>query len=50
VGEDGHKVEEVYNIPSKDRWVEKISQRDFGAAFEGSQSEAFEDLRGKSDL
>jgi hypothetical protein len=40
VGEDGHKVEEVYNIPSTDRWENKSSQQDFGATFEGLQSEA----------
>ena len=44
MGEDGHKVEEIYNIPSIDRWTYKSSQRDFGAASEGIQPEESQDL------
>ena len=44
VGEDGHKVEEIYNIPSTDKWENKSSQRDFGATFEGMQPEESKDL------
>jgi len=44
VGEDGHTVEEICNIPSTDKWANKISQQDFGAASEGIQSKASEDL------
>jgi len=35
VGEDGHKVEEIYNIPSRDIWANRSSQQVFGAASEG---------------
>jgi hypothetical protein len=40
VGED----KEVYNIPSIDRCAGGSSQQKFGAAFEGLQSKASEDL------
>ena len=35
MGEDGHKVEEIYNIPTIDKCVEKSSQQDFGATYKG---------------
>jgi len=44
VGEDGHEVEEIYNIPSIDRWANRSSQQDFGATFEGIQRGASKDL------
>jgi hypothetical protein len=44
VGEYGHKVEEIYNIPSTDIWEDISSQQEFGASFEGLQSEASKDL------
>jgi len=44
VGKDGHKVEEIYNIPSIDKWTGKSSQHEFGAAFEGLQLGALKDL------
>jgi hypothetical protein len=44
LGGDGLEVEDIYSIPSTDRWVEKSSQKDFGATFEGLQLEASEDL------
>jgi len=40
VREDGHKVEEVYNIPSSNR----SSQQDFGVTFEEIQLEASKEL------
>jgi hypothetical protein len=44
VGEYGHEVEDIYNIPSIDRWTDKNIQRDFSAAFEGLQSKASKDM------
>lgn len=44
LGEDGHKVEEICNIPSTNRWIDKSSQQDFGAASEGIQPTISEDL------
>ena len=44
VGEDGHEVEEIYNITSIDRWADRSSQHDFGATSEGLQPESSEDL------
>ena len=44
MGEDGHKVEEIYNIPSIDRHVDKSSQQGFGIASEGIQLKACEGL------
>ena len=35
MGEDGHEFEEIYNIPCIDRWADKSSQQDFGAASKG---------------
>ena len=45
VGEYGHKVEEIYNVPSTDRWDVRSSQREFGVASEGIPLEAPEDMR-----
>ena len=47
MGEDGHKVEEIYKFPSTNKWVGRSSQYDFGATSKGIQPEAFEDLRQK---
>jgi hypothetical protein len=35
LGEYGHQVQEIYNFPSTDRWVDKSSQQDTGSTFEG---------------
>jgi len=40
VGEDGHKVEDIYNIRSTNIWADKSSQQDFGVASKGIQQEA----------
>ena len=48
LGENGHEVEEIYNIPLTDKWVDKSSQQVFGAAFERLQSKASKDLGWKS--
>lgn len=45
MGEHGHKFEEIYVIPSIERWVDISNQQDFGAASKGRQLEASEDLR-----
>ena len=45
MGEDGHKVEAIYDIPSTDRWSNISIQQEFGAASDGIQQEASEDLR-----
>ena len=42
--EDGHEVEEIYNIPSTDRWADISSQHDFGATFDQIQPKSSEDL------
>lgn len=42
--EYGHKVEDMYNIPSTNEWVDRSSQHEFGETCEGIQPEAFEDL------
>ena len=44
MGEDGHKVEEIYNITSTYRWVDISSQLEFGASSEGIQPEPSEDM------
>ena len=44
LGEDGHKIEVIYNIPSTGRWEDKSRQEDFGAASKGIQPEASEEL------
>ena len=37
VGEDGHEAEQIYNIPSTDKWADISSQQYFGANSEGIQ-------------
>jgi len=44
VGEDRHKVEEIYNIPSIDIWAYRSNEQDFGATSKGLQPKASEDL------
>jgi hypothetical protein len=44
LGEHGHEVEEIYNIPFIDKRENISSQQDFGPTFEGLQLEAYEDL------
>jgi hypothetical protein len=44
VGEYGHYVEDIYNIPPIEKWANIGSQQDFGVAFKGLQSEASKDL------
>ena len=44
MGEDGHEVEEIYNIPSTYGWENRSSQQDFGATSKGIRLEASEDL------
>lgn len=44
MGEYGHKIEDVYNAPSIDRWEARSNQQDFGATFEGLQLEASQDM------
>jgi len=50
LGADGYQVEEVYNFPSTDKWVDKSSQHDIGKAFEGLKLEAYKELGWKFDL
>jgi len=44
VEEDRQNVEEIYNIPSIDRWADISIQHDFGTTSEDIQLEASEDL------
>ena len=44
VGEYGQKVEDIYNVPSANRWSDRSSQQDFSASSQGIQPKASKDL------